>query len=67
VKGALNVEHLNPFIKVPFAAAGGVYLDGKIRLEDGLLDANGDVTMDDLIFEAPGYMKKEKEPRARHM
>jgi len=39
VKGALNVEHLNPFIKVPFAAAGGVYLDGRSALRTGLLDA----------------------------
>ena len=60
LKGALETRHLSTLVKMPFGMAGAVKLDGELRLNDGVLGANGDVNMDDLVFEIPGYMKKEK-------
>jgi hypothetical protein len=60
LKGALETSHLNPLVKMPFDMAGTVRLDGELHLNAGILNASGDVNMDDLFFEIPGYMKKEK-------
>ncbi len=65
LKGDLEVKHLNDFVKMPFGMAGVVRLDGELHLNDGLLKANGDVNMDDLVFEIPGYMKKEKGTKSK--
>ncbi len=59
-KGLLDVAHLSPFIKIPFDVKGMVNLDGEVHLYNGLLNVSGDLFMDDLAFEIPGFMKKEK-------
>jgi len=38
---------------MPLDMAGTAKLDGELRLNDGVLDASGDVNMDDLVFEIP--------------
>ena len=65
LKGDLETKHLNAFVKMPFDMAGIVRLDGELHLNDGLLKASGDVNMDDLVFEIPGYMKKEKGTKSK--
>ena len=65
LKGDLETKHLNPFVKMPFDMAGTVRLDGELHLNDGILNASGDVNMDDLVFEIPGYMKKEKGTKSK--
>jgi hypothetical protein len=60
LNGALETRHLTPFVKMPFDMAGIVRLDGELHLNAGILHASGDANMDDLVFEIPGYMKKEK-------
>jgi hypothetical protein len=65
LKGDLEPKHLNPLIKLPFDMAGIVRLDGELHLNDGTLNASGDVNMDDLVFEIPGYMKKEKGTKSK--
>ena len=65
LKGDLEPKHLNPLVKMPFDMAGIVRLDGELHLNDGLLNASGDVNMDDLVFEIPGYMKKEKGTKSK--
>ena len=64
-KGVLEVKHLNPFVKMPFDMAGTSKLDGELHLNDDILNASGDVNMDDLVFEIPGYMKKEKGTKSK--
>jgi hypothetical protein len=58
-KGLLDVTHLAPFIKIPFDVKGMINLDGEVHLSNGLLNVSGDLSMDDLAFEIPGFMKKE--------
>jgi hypothetical protein len=65
LKGALETKHLNTFVKMPFDMAGIVRLDGELHLNDAILHASGDVNMDDLVFEIPGYMKKEKGTKSK--
>ena len=65
LKGALETKHLNTLVKMPFDMAGIVRLDGELHLNDGILNASGDVNMDDLVFEIPGYMKKEKGTKSK--
>jgi len=65
LQGVLEVKHLNPFVKMPFDMAGIVKLDGELHLNDDTLNASGDVNMDDLVFEIPGYMKKEKGTKSK--
>ncbi len=60
VKGAFDAEHLHSLIKMPFKATGILQIDGGLRLDNDILSANGDVNMDDLAFEIPPYMKKER-------
>jgi len=60
IKGVLDVTQLYPFIKMPFDITGVANLDGKLRFDGSLLDINGDISMDDLVFDIRGYMKKEK-------
>ncbi len=64
-KGLLDVAHLSPFIKIPFDVKGMVNLDGEVHLNNGLLNVSGDLSMDDLAFEIPGFMKKEKGIKSR--
>jgi hypothetical protein len=65
LKGDLEPKHLNTLVKMPFDMAGIVKLDGELHLNDGILNASGDVNMDDLVFEIPGYMKKEKGTKSK--
>jgi hypothetical protein len=65
LKGDLEPKHLNPLVKMPFDMAGVVRIDGELHLKDGLLNASGDVNMDDLVFEIPDYMKKEKGTKSK--
>ena len=65
LKGDLEPKHLNTLVKMPFDMAGIVKLDGELHLSDGLLNASGVVNMDDLVFEIPGFMKKEKGTKSK--
>jgi hypothetical protein len=65
LKGALETKHLNAFVKTSFDMAGIARLDGELHLNAGILNASGDVNMDDLVFEIPGYMKKEKGTKSK--
>ena len=65
-KGALEPRHVSPFIGLPFDMTGIAGLDGKIhRRDDGVVSISSDVNMDDLVFEIPGFMKKEKGIKSR--
>ncbi len=65
LKGVLEPQHLNPLFKPPFNMAGRVELDGGLNARDGILRVGGDVNMDDLILEIPGYMKKGKGAKSK--
>ena len=58
LKGTLETGHLHSLAKIPFNMTGTVKLDGEVHLSDGALGAGGDLNMDALAFEIPGYMKK---------
>ena len=65
LKGALEPRYLNALVKMPFDMVGTVKLDGELHLNDGVLGASGDVNMDDLVFEIPGFMKKGKGTKSK--
>jgi hypothetical protein len=60
MKGDLDIHHVEPFIKVPFDMYGIATLDINIRKEDDVLKVGGDILMNDLYFEIPGIIKKDK-------
>ncbi|HVN94972.1 MAG TPA: AsmA-like C-terminal region-containing protein [Syntrophorhabdaceae bacterium] len=60
VRGMLDTGHIRPFVKLPIRTTGILQIDGSFRFDNGLLAARGDVNMDDLAFEIPPYVKKEK-------
>jgi hypothetical protein len=65
-KGALEPRHVSPFITLPFNMTGIAELDGEIHRHDtGVMSVSGDVNTDDLVFEIPGFMKKEKGIKSR--
>jgi len=60
-KGVLEPQHINPFVGLPIDMTGITRLDGEIhRRDDGVVNVSGNVNMDDMVFEIPGFMKKGK-------
>jgi hypothetical protein len=60
IKGNLDTIHLKPFVSIPFDTSGVAKLDMKIQKKDEMIEVDGDVNMDDLYFEIPGFIKKDK-------
>ncbi len=65
LKGMLEPQHLNSLLKPAFNMAGRVELDGELNTRDGILKAGGDVNMDDMVLEIPGYMKKGRGAKSK--
>lgn len=65
VRGQYDVVHLKPFFTLPYKMAGVADIDGDVSLVEGLLHVDGDLLLEDVAFEVPGYMKKESGTPAR--
>jgi len=60
IKGNLDVIHMQPFTQKPFDIGGVAGLDIEVQKFADNLRIDGDISMDNLYFEFPGFLKKEK-------
>ena len=60
LKGDLDVIHIMPFAAVPFNISGVTNLDMEIYKDSNEMKADGDILMNDIYFEIPGIIKKDR-------
>lgn len=60
IKGDLNIIHIDQFVKIPFNVRGLANLDIEIEKKGNDFRLFGDILMDELYYEIPYYIKKEK-------
>jgi hypothetical protein len=65
IKGDLDAVHVQPFVPKPSDFEGVAMLDINLHKFDDNIKIDGDISMDDLYFEFPGMIKKEKGLKSR--
>jgi hypothetical protein len=65
IKGDLDAIHMRPFIPKPSDIGGIANLDIEMQKVDDNIKIDGHISMDNLYFEFPGIVKKEKGIKSR--
>ncbi len=59
-QGTIDMRHTKPFANIPFSLGGAVGIDLAIHGTADAVSVRGDVDMDAMSFEIPGYFRKSE-------
>lgn len=60
IMGRLDIQHIYPFVKIPFKARGTTELDMEIKKKDSDIHISGFVNMDDLYYKIEKFLSKNR-------